>query len=61
MHVSSFVIRATIDEMKAVARAAGNASQSNDMVGGDWTATLNDLGSTPEHGRRDRRSRSQRR
>jgi hypothetical protein len=45
VHISSFVIRETIDQMKVVARAAGNASQFNDMGGGDWTALFNDLGS----------------
>jgi hypothetical protein len=45
VHISSFVIRETIDQMKVVARAAENASQFNDMGGGDWTALFNDLGS----------------
>jgi hypothetical protein len=48
VHISSFVIRATIDQMKAVARAAGSTSQFSDIGGGDWTALLNDLESTPD-------------
>ena len=45
VHISSFVIRATIDRMKVVARAAGNASHFIDMGGGDWTSSFDDLGS----------------
>ena len=36
--------------MKVVARAAGDTSQFNNAIAGDWTTLKNDLGSTPDTG-----------
>jgi hypothetical protein len=44
VHISTFVIRDAIDQMKVVARAAGGTSQFNDAIAGDWTTLANELG-----------------
>jgi hypothetical protein len=44
VHISTFVVRDTIDQMKVVARAAGDISQFNDAIAGDRTTLANDLG-----------------
>jgi hypothetical protein len=46
VHVSTFVIRDLIDQMKVVARAAGGTSELDNAVAGDRTTLSNDLGST---------------
>jgi hypothetical protein len=46
VHISTFVVRNTIDQMKVVARAAGNTSRLSDAVTGDWAAFATSLRST---------------